>query len=101
MTPNRSLKLVKEQDNKFDKDAIAVYAQDKKIGYVANNDHTRCKLTLSASELQYKIQNTVQGRYQKKKKIESFRHSHKNKKLFFKWLRKFTNISTACNVFIY
>ena len=63
MAPNRPLKLVKEPDNKFDKDAIAVYSQDKKIGYVANNNHTSCKLTSTASELQDKIQNTAKGRY--------------------------------------
>ena len=57
------LKLVKEPDNEFDKDAIAVYAQDEKIGYVANNDYTKYELTSSASELQNKIEDTAQGSY--------------------------------------
>ena len=57
------LKLVKEPDNKFDKDAIAVYAENEKIGYVANNDYTKCKLTSSASELQEKLGNTTQASY--------------------------------------
>ena len=63
LTPGLPLKLVKEQDNEFDKDAIAVYAQDEKIGYVANNDYTKSKLTSSASELQDKIEDTAQGNY--------------------------------------
>lgn len=61
LTPGLSLKLVKEPDNQFDKNAIAVYAQDKKIGYVANNEYTKFKLTSSASELQDKIKNVAQG----------------------------------------
>lgn len=44
-------KLVKEEDNKFDSDAIAVYLNDVKVGYVANNDHTACYLTSKASDL--------------------------------------------------
>ena len=72
MTPNRSLKLVKEQDNKFDKDAIAVYAQDKKIGYVANNDHIRCKLTLSASEHSTKFKILLRDAIKKRKKLRVF-----------------------------
>lgn len=31
------LKLVKEQDNSYDKDAIAVYVGSDKVGYVANS----------------------------------------------------------------
>lgn len=61
LTPGMSLKLVKELDNEFDKDAIAVYAQDKKIGYVANNVHTKFELTSSASELKDKIENVARG----------------------------------------
>ena len=57
------LKLIKEPDNEFDKDAIAVYVKDKKIGYVANSDYTKYKLTSSASELQDKIQDTAEGSY--------------------------------------
>ena len=62
LTPGLPLKLVKEPDNEFDKNAIAVYAQDNKIGYVANNEYTKFKLTSSASELQDKIKNVVQGK---------------------------------------
>ena len=63
LTSGLPLKLVKEPDNEFDKDAIAVYAQDEKIGYVANNDYTKYKLTSTASELQDKIDDTTQGSY--------------------------------------
>lgn len=57
------LKLVKEPDNEFDNDAIAVYLGDEKVGYVANKDYTKCELTSSASELQDKIPNVIQGEY--------------------------------------
>ena len=63
LTLGMSLKLVKEPDNDFDKDAIAVYAQDKKVGYVANNDYTKFELTSAASELQDKIENVSQGEF--------------------------------------
>ena len=63
LTLGLPLKLVKEPDNEFDKDAIAVYAQDEKIGYVANNDYTKYKLTSSASELQDKIEDNAKGSY--------------------------------------
>ena len=57
------LKLVKEPDNEFDSDAIAVYAEGKKIGYVANKEYTKFELTSSASDLHDKIQDTVQAEY--------------------------------------
>ena len=63
LTPDMSLKLVKESNNEFDGDAIAVYVGDEKIGYVANKDYTKYELTSSASELQDKISDTAQGRY--------------------------------------
>ena len=63
LTSCMSLKLVKEPDNEHDKDAIAVYAEDEKIGYVANNDYTKYELTSSASELQDKIQAATEGYY--------------------------------------
>ena len=53
------LKLVKEPDNEFDSDAIAVYAEGEKIGYVANKEYTKFELTSSASELQDKIGDTA------------------------------------------
>ena len=63
LTPNMPLKLIKEADNEFDKDAIAVYAQDKKIGYVANKEYTKYELTSTASQLQDKIQDTADACY--------------------------------------
>jgi hypothetical protein len=63
LTPGMPLKLVKEPDNEHDKDAIAVYAQGEKIGYVANGSYTKHELTSSASELQDKIQDTSEGQY--------------------------------------
>ncbi|MCR5027341.1 MAG: HIRAN domain-containing protein [Methanobrevibacter sp.] len=57
------LKLVKEPDNEFDNDAIAVYLGDEKVGYVANKEYTKYELTSSASELQDKIPNVIQGEY--------------------------------------
>lgn len=46
------LLLKKEKDNEFDSDAIAVYLNNVKVGYVANNEHTTCYLTSMASEIQ-------------------------------------------------
>ena len=40
-----------------------MFADDEKIGYVANNDYTKSELTSSASELQDKFQNIAQGSY--------------------------------------
>lgn len=57
------LRLVREPENEFDRDAIAVYAEGKKIGYVANSDRTRHELTSSASDLKDKIQGTCDGRF--------------------------------------
>ena len=45
------LKLVKEPDNIHDKDAIAVYFNDRKIGYVANAELTACSLTSKAGDI--------------------------------------------------
>ena len=63
LAPGMPLRLVKEPDNEFDRDAIAVYAQDEKIGYVANKDYTKFELTSSASELQDKIDDVAQASY--------------------------------------
>ena len=57
------LKLIKEPDNEFDRDAIAVYAEGEKVGYVANSSYTKSELTSSASQLQDKIQDTALGCY--------------------------------------
>ena len=61
--PGAPLKLLKEPDNEFDNDAIAVYFGDEKVGYVANGDYTKYELTASASELQDKIPNSIQAEY--------------------------------------
>ena len=45
------LKLVKEPDNSYDKDAIAVYFGDDKVGYVSNSKKTNLSKTSMASEL--------------------------------------------------
>ena len=63
ITPGMPLRLVKEPDNEFDPDAIAVYAGDSKMGYVANNDYTKHELTSSASQLKDEIPGIAQGEY--------------------------------------
>lgn len=63
LTQDMPLKLVKEPDNEHDSDAIAVYVEDKKAGYVANKNYTKFELTSSASELQSKIKNVAQGEF--------------------------------------
>lgn len=63
LTSGMPLKLVKEPDNEFDNDAIAVYAEDEKIGYVANNEYTKFERTSSASELQDKLEKVAQASY--------------------------------------
>ena len=63
LTPGMPLRLVREPDNEYDPDAIAVYAEDEKIGYVANKDYTKFELTSSASELQDKLQDDAKGEY--------------------------------------
>lgn len=45
------LKLVKEPDNSYDKDAIAVYVGNDKVGYVANSSKTNFSKSSMASEL--------------------------------------------------
>jgi hypothetical protein len=61
--PDMQVRLVKEPDNEFDSDAIAVYAEGEKVGYVANSAYTKSELTSSASELQDKIPDTADGCY--------------------------------------
>ncbi|PWB88237.1 HIRAN domain-containing protein [Methanobrevibacter thaueri] len=63
LTPGKPLELVKEHDNEFDEDAIAVYAEGKKIGFVANKDYTKFDSTSSASQLQDEIENVAQAEY--------------------------------------
>ena len=61
--PGAPLKLLKEPDNEFDSDAIAIYFGDEKVGYVANSDYTKHELTASASELQDKVPDSIQAEY--------------------------------------
>lgn len=63
LNPGMSLKLVKEPNNEFDSDAIAVYAEGEKIGYVANGVNTKYELTSSASQLNDRIPDTSKGLY--------------------------------------
>lgn len=62
-TPGMPLMLVREPDNEFGSDAIAVYAEGEKIGYVANKDYTKHEMTSSASELVDRVQQTSQASY--------------------------------------
>ena len=57
------LKLVREPENEFDRDAIAVYMDDKKIGYVANNNSTAYEGTSLASQLKDKVQKEAKAEY--------------------------------------
>lgn len=45
------LQLVTEEDNTDDGDAIAVYLDNDKVGYVANSDGTCCGMTSRASDI--------------------------------------------------
>lgn len=54
-------KLVKEEDNEFDNEAIAIYLDDVKVGYVANSVHTSCYLTSEAKNVQ--IQDIAYAEY--------------------------------------
>lgn len=63
LTSGMALRLVKEPENEFDGDAIAVYVGDEKVGYVANKSSTKYELTSSASELQDKFKNACDGEY--------------------------------------
>ena len=63
LAPGMPLKLVREPENEFDGDAIAVYAGDVKIDYVANNGSTKHELTSSSSDLKDEIQDTARAKY--------------------------------------
>lgn len=63
LTQGKPLELVREPDNEFDKDAIAVYADGKKIGFVANKNYTKCELTSSASQLKDEIEDVAKAEY--------------------------------------
>ena len=55
------LTLVKEPDNNYDTEAIALKLDDKKIGYVANSANTVVKGTMSAGRIYDKIKNIEQA----------------------------------------
>ena len=56
LEPNQEVILRKEQSNKKDKEAIAVYIKDTvKIGYVANSVYSVAKGTYSAGRLYDKV----------------------------------------------
>lgn len=54
-TPGMIVKLVKEPENEHDSDAIAVYLDKEKIGYVANSEYTLMDKVKSASKLKNQI----------------------------------------------
>lgn len=55
------LTLVKEPDNNYDAEAIAVTLDDEKIGYVANSTNTVVKGTMSAGRVYDKINDMQQA----------------------------------------
>ncbi len=60
--PGTKVKLKKEPDNKYDKDAIEVRMKGLgKIGYVANSVHTVIGESMSAGRLYDKIGNKAKG----------------------------------------
>ncbi len=63
LNPGMPLRLVRETDNEFDSDAIAVYAGDEKIGYVANSANTKYAGSSSASELKNSFLDNCEARY--------------------------------------
>ena len=62
LKPEMEVKLVKEPDNDYDKEAIRVEMPGLgHIGYVANNPHTVVGESYSAGRLYDKIGNTAKG----------------------------------------
>lgn len=52
--PQMILSLIKDHDNPYDDEAIAVYSSENaKFGYVANSTHTVCRGTHSAGYFQH------------------------------------------------
>lgn len=49
--PDMALRLKKDYKNPYDDEAIAVYKNDCKIGYVANSVSSVCRGTVSAGRL--------------------------------------------------
>ena len=63
-TPKNDLvvNLVKEEDNEHDPDAIAVYLDNEKIGYVANSDYTLIDEVKSASKIKNSLNDNAQAK---------------------------------------
>ena len=63
-TPSGDLivNLVKEDDNEHDPDAIAVYYENEKIGYVANSDYTLIDEVKSASKIKNSLNDNAQAK---------------------------------------
>ncbi len=60
--PGMKILLKKDFDNKFDKEAIAVYMSNNiKIGYVANSVNTVAKGTYSSGRLYDKIGESIES----------------------------------------
>lgn len=63
MEPGMTVKLVKEPDNEFDKEAIKVEMEGLgQIGYVANSPHTVLGESYSSGRLYDKIGDAVEGK---------------------------------------
>ena len=63
-TPSDDLivNLVNEDDNEHDPDAIAVYFENEKIGYVANSDYTLIDEVKSASKIKNSLNENAQAK---------------------------------------
>lgn len=63
-TEGEIVKLVKEPENEHDDDAIAVYLDNDKIGYVANSEYTLFDKVKSATKIKNEIPETCEAEIQ-------------------------------------
>lgn len=63
-TEGENVKLVKEPENEHDSDAIAVYLDNDKIGYVANSEYTLFDKVKSATKIKNEIPETCEAEIQ-------------------------------------
>ena len=63
-TEGEIVKLVKEPENEHDGDAIAVYLDNDKIGYVANSEYTLFDKVKSATKIKNDIPETCEAEIQ-------------------------------------
>ena len=63
-TEGEIVKLVKEPENEHDGDAIAVYLDNDKIGYVANSEYTLFDKVKSATKIKNEIPETCEAEIQ-------------------------------------